>query len=356
MATKPKTTTSAGTTMSPMDMVQNPNFDMAMAQQNYANNLQQSLANYQAQNPTQGAGNFATLSPNQAQSSGQNNNFQKIVKDAGKQIILSFEGETYGTANDKSANEIAKKYNLDIVQKPDRNSSIPVYVFSVKGEVDKSLSGIRKETGVKYADPNYRMYSGFGGPDPIYQYEDNRMKAALAGEEIPARPAPSRPADGFFQTSNPPIPTSGSAMPQVNPQLEQAMFAAAEQQRNLPNQMLANGQNATAYQANLDGSLTPIQAPKPIQGDQARPVGVQPRFQTPQMQSNPAINQMANYNQMLQQGMRRNQDMNQAAQNLAAPAGPVRSFSQMAGGTRRARRTPRQPRNNFLSPSNQKLI
>ena len=76
----------------------------------------------------------------------------------------------------------------------------------------------------------------------------------------------------------------------------------------------------------------------------------QPAQPIPQMQ------QMQNYNQMLQQGMQRNTEMNQAGQNLAAPAGPVRSFSQMAGGTRRARRTPRQPRNNFLSPSNQKLI
>lgn len=71
---------------------------------------------------------------------------------------------------------------------------------------------------------------------------------------------------------------------------------------------------------------------------------------------NPAMNPMANYNKMLNQGMQRNQDMNQAAQNLAAPAGPVRSFSQMAGGTRRARRMPQQPRNNFLAPNNQKLI
>jgi len=59
---------------------------------------------------------------------------------------------------------------------------------------------------------------------------------------------------------------------------------------------------------------------------------------------------------MLQQGMRRNQDMNQATQNIAAPAGPARSFSQVVGRTRRMNRMPRQPRNNFLAPSNQKLI
>jgi hypothetical protein len=67
------------------------------------------------------------------------------------------------------------------------------------------------------------------------------------------------------------------------------------------------------------------------------------------------MGQMQNYNQILQRGMRRNQDMNQAAQNLAAPAGPAKSFSQVAG---RTRRTPMQrpPVNNSLAPSNRRLI
>jgi len=80
------------------------------------------------------------------------------------------------------------------------------------------------------------------------------------------------------------------------------------------------------------------------------PMAVQP------IRQNPAMGQMANYNQMLQQGMRRNQDMNQAVQNLAAPTGPARSFSQVVGGVNRMNRMPRQPRNNLLAPSNQKLI
>jgi hypothetical protein len=67
------------------------------------------------------------------------------------------------------------------------------------------------------------------------------------------------------------------------------------------------------------------------------------------------MGQMQNYNQMLQQGMRRNQDMNQAAQNLAAPAGPARSFSQVVGRTRRTP-MPRPPVNNSLAPSNRRLI
>lgn len=70
---------------------------------------------------------------------------------------------------------------------------------------------------------------------------------------------------------------------------------------------------------------------------------------------NPATNQMADYNKMLNQGMQRNQDINQAAQNLVAPTGPARSFSQMAGRTRRTP-MPRPTANNSLAPSNQKLI
>ena len=336
--------------MSPMDMVQNPNFDSALARRNYENNLAQSIRNYQTQNPMQADGSIGVLPTKQDGFSGQNNNFQKAIKDAGKQIILSFEGETYGSANDKSANEIAKKYNLDIVQKPDQNSSIPVYIFSVKGEVGKSLSGIKNEQGVKYAEPNYRMGIG-GAVDPVYRYEDNRMKAALAGEEIPTSPASSKPTAKSYQTLNPTIATTGSAMPQVNPQLERTMLAAAEQQRNLANQVPINGQNATAYQANADGSMTQVQAPNPIVADQARPrpVGVQPNFQIPQMP------QMQNYNQILQQGMRRNQDMNQAVQNLVAPAGPAKSFSQVVGRTRRTP-MPRPPVNNSLAPSNRRLI
>jgi hypothetical protein len=65
---------------------------------------------------------------------------------------------------------------------------------------------------------------------------------------------------------------------------------------------------------------------------------------------------MADYNKMLQQGTQRSQEMSQAAQNLTGMGGPQRSFSQVAGGVRRMNRTPRQPRNNSLAPSNQKLI
>jgi hypothetical protein len=249
MATKPKTTTSAGTTMSPMDMVQNPNFSSLMRNQDYFNTLAQLVADRQAR------GEMPGLMPI---------------------------GGTGITEEQKKRLSPEERRNLD------------------------EAIAMRQ--------------SGLGGPN--------------------------------YQAPNRPIATTGSAMPQVNPQLEQAMMAAAEQQRNFATQMPINGQNATAYQANADGSMTPVRLPNPIRGDQSRPrpVVAQPNFQIPQMP------QMQNYNQMLQQGMRRNQDMNQAVQNLAAPAGPARSFSQVAGGTRRMNRMPRQPRNNLLAPSNQKLI
>jgi hypothetical protein len=71
---------------------------------------------------------------------------------------------------------------------------------------------------------------------------------------------------------------------------------------------------------------------------------------------NPQMNQMADYNKMLQQSMQRNQDMNQAAQNFAGMGGPQKSFSQVAGGIGKLNRMPKQPRPNSIAPSNQKLI
>jgi hypothetical protein len=104
---------------------------------------------------------------------------------------------------------------------------------------------------------------------------------------------------------------------------------------------LRRGEQLTPEEQLIDINLQ-RKVPAPTPPPEARP-------QAPQMP------QMQNYNQMLQQGMRRNQDMNQAAQNLAAPAGPARSFSQVAGRTRRTP-MPRPPVNNSLTPSNRRLI
>jgi hypothetical protein len=206
MAKKPKTTTSAGTTMSPMDMVQNPNFNSLMQNQNYFNTLSQLIADRQAR------------------------------------------GEMPGI--------------------------MPIGGTGISAEQMQNLSPERRQA----------------------------LEEAIAMQKNIPQPNPN-----FYQSPNPPIPTTGSAMPQVNANFLQ-----------IPNPPIPTSGSA----------ITPVRQ----------------------------MGQIANYNQMLQQGMRRNQDMNQAVQNLAAPAGPARSFSQVAGGTRRMNRMPRQPRNNSLAPSNQKLI
>lgn len=206
MATKPKTTTSAGTTMSPMDMVQNPNFSSLMRNQDYFNTLAQLVADRQAR------------------------------------------GEMPGL--------------------------MPIGGTGITAEQMQNLSPERRQA----------------------------LEEAIAMQKNIPQPNPN-----FYQSQNPPIPTTGSAMPQVNANFLQ-----------IPNPPIPTSGSA----------ITPVRQ----------------------------MGQIANYNQMLQQGMRRNQDMNQAAQNIAAPAGPARSFSQVAGGTRRMNRMPRQPRTNSLAPSNQKLI
>jgi len=128
-----------------------------------------------------------------------------------------------------------------------------------------------------------------------------------------------------YQAPNQPIATTGSRMPQAGSNITQMEPIPSQDEINKRMELV-------------------------------RTLNENPRVQEFRRTPPPQMPQMQNYNQMLQQGMRRNQDMNQAAQNLAAPAGPARSFSQVAGGTRRMNRMPRQPRNNFLAPSNQKLI
>jgi len=65
---------------------------------------------------------------------------------------------------------------------------------------------------------------------------------------------------------------------------------------------------------------------------------------------------MQAFQNFLNQGMQRNQDMNQAAQNLAGIGGPQKSFSQVAGGAKMLNRMPRKPNPNAIAPSNQKLF
>ena len=246
MATKPKTTTSAGTTMSPMDMVQNPNFSSLMRNQDYFNTLSQLLAERQARGPEYGL--MPIPSPDEA----------RRTEAAMAERNAALTGGTAQPINDPEfidSREPGKNYTMNMVN----------YVDPTTGQMVARTAGIVPRPGSRF---------------------------------VPAEK---------FQSPNQPIPAIGNAMPQANASLSQA--------------------------------------PNPPIPTTARAIPPAPQ-----------MGQMANYNQMLQQGMQRNTEMNQAGQNLAAPAGPVRSFSQMAGGTRRMKRTPRQPRNNFLAPSNQKLI
>lgn len=190
---------------------------------------------------------------------------------------------------------------MDMVQNPNFNSLMR------NQDYFNTLAQLVADRQARGEMPNLMPIGGTGISAEQMQNLTPERRQALE-EAIAMQKNIPQPNPNFYQIQDvPPIPTSGSAMPPANQNFYQA-----------PN------------------------PPIPTTGSAMPPVG--------------QMNPMANYNQMLQQGMRRNQDMNQAAQNLAAPAGPARSFSQMAGGTRRMNRTPRQPRNNFLSPSNQKLI
>lgn len=158
----------------PLDLVRNPNFNAAMAQQNYANLMRDQQARIAAESGAPSA----------------DPGFDKSKQRGGKEIILSFAGGQYGSVNDEAADAIAKKYNLDIVNKPNPNKDEgpKIYRFSVKGDVDKGLSGIKNEPGVRYAEPNYRKSISTKTLSPFLQYEDQRMKAALNGEELPTPP------------------------------------------------------------------------------------------------------------------------------------------------------------------------
>ena len=210
--------------MSPMDMVQNPNFNSLMQNQNYFNTLSQLIADRQAR------------------------------------------GEMPGI--------------------------MPIGGTGISAEQMQNLSPERRQA----------------------------LEEAIAMQKNIPQPNPN-----FYQSPNPPIPTTGSRMPQAGSNITQMEPIPSQDEINKRMELV-------------------------------RTLNENPRVQEFRRTPPPQMPQMQNYNQMLQQGMRRNQDMNQAVQNLAAPAGPARSFSQVAGGVNRMNRMPRQPRNNLLAPSNQKLI
>jgi hypothetical protein len=188
----------------------NPNFDSAMANQNYQNSLAGLRAKMDAERGGQAfPPEFSRPSPELgtqgADPRAPQYGFDKSKRRSGKEILLSFAGGQYGSINDEAANAIAKKYNLEIFSKPNpnRDEGPRVYGFSVKGNVDKSLSGIRNEPGIRYVSANSRAFSR--GPDPFITYEDNRMRAALNGEELPAPPVGY--VEGFDRSKKTPRPS-----------------------------------------------------------------------------------------------------------------------------------------------------
>ena len=232
--------------MSPMDMVQNPNFNSLMQNQNYFNMLSQLIAERQARGPE--AGLMPIPSPEEA----------RRMEAAMAERNAALTSGTARPANDPEfidSREPGKNYTSNMVN----------YVDPTTGQMVARTAGIVPRPGGRFV--------------PAENFQTPNQPIQAIGNAVPQANA------NFSQTPNPPIPTSARATPP------------------------------------------------------ARQMG-----------------QIANYNQMLQQGMRRNQDMNQAAQNIAAPTGPARSFSQVVGGVNRMNRMPRQPRNNSLAPSNQKLI
>lgn len=160
-------------------------------------------------------------------------------RNPGKEIILSFEGGQYGAVNDEAADRIAKKYNLDIVRRPEKNSIIPTYLFSVKGDVGSNLAGIGKESGVRYVEPNSRAFIPETKPDPMVQWEDNRMRAALAGEPLPPQPdlATTKQVSSNMDQYNSTLAEMQrrAQLGQFSPMVSQAGYTGA--QENFPRQI-----------------------------------------------------------------------------------------------------------------------
>lgn len=185
---------------------------------------------------------------------------------------------------------------------------------------------------------------------------------------------------GLAYNQIPPMGTGGTALPQEFSNLAPSydvskLIADYQAQRDAPRLMPIQTPGSDALNQDLAnrgmGGGIPAPIPQGFQDDiqkfrNAALAGMGERMPTsiPQGQqgamasqyTNPAMNQMADYNKMLQQGMQRNQDMNQAAQNFAGMGGPQKSFSQVVGGINRMNRAPKPQRNRSLSPSNQKLI
>ena len=209
----------------------------------------------------------------------------------------------------------------------------------------------------------------------------DQLRANIAANQGPARNFDIDYIEGG-QRNAPGLMPIGQFSPEQMQNLSPERRMALEQRMGVQQMNVQQSTNSTAGYAQLDPnragympvdpntnmpSLMPIQTPgsnalnqdlanRGMGGGIPTPIPQGQQGAMASQYTNPAMNQMADYNKMLNKGMQRNQDMNQAAQNLAAPAGPVRSFSQVVGGINRMNRAPKPPRNRSLAPSNQKLI
>jgi hypothetical protein len=344
--------------MTPINAVRNPNFDSAMANQNYQNSLAGLRAKMDA-----GRGEYQPIQPRPSPEPGAQGadprapqyGFDKSKRKSGKEILLSFAGGQYGSINDEAANAIAKKYNLEIFSKPNpnRDEGPRVYGFSVKGNVDKGLSGIRNEPGIRYVEANSRGFIPERGPDPFITYEDNRMRAALNGEELPAPPVGY--VEGFDRSKKTPsqrdlMLESPKARGQQGPQQGQftqgrLMGAPSGQFGDIARRLEQSGQ--LPYQQQFDPnapSLMPIRTPgsDALNQDLANR-GMGGGIPTPM----PQPQQMQNYNNFLQQGIQRSNTMNQdAAAGFAnlqpgmQPAQPAMPVAGMGAGMQQPRKAP----------------
>jgi len=222
-ARKPLPTT---TKPSSLDLVRNPNFDSAMAQKNYANFMAAQQARLASQRGQQNAEDIynrlnkfnigldpqarlaaerGTPTPPSGPLGGPVGS-PRSKRDPSKEIILNFAGGEYGIRNDAAANEIAKKYNLEIVRNPDPNSALPNYIFKSNGNVSNIISRIKNEPGIGYAEQNFVMKSQPVLPDRTSQPRPSSPDLQNQFTQGRLMGAPSGGMGGNVQLGQEPIP------------------------------------------------------------------------------------------------------------------------------------------------------
>jgi len=337
----PDKKTSGPAPRSPIDMVRDLGFGSAMANQDYENRMREAFARLAAERgtPTPPSGPLGgpVGSP-------------RSKRDPSKEIILNFAGGEYGIRNDAAANEIAKKYNLEIVRNPDQKSALPNYIFKSNGNVNDIISQIKNEPGIGYAEQNFVI------PPP-----------SVGGKPQPSQPRPSSPQrdpntgmtfQEMMARQNQPLPPEQAPFT-PRPQLPQEVRDAIEGRNAAQNQFT----QGRLMGAPVNQSLQPGSA---LYQDLANQQMQEYQNSLQQSQQgtfesqyqNLANQQMQNYNNLLQQGIQRSNTMNQdAATNFAnmqagAPTTqPTIPLPQLRGVTAQPRNLPRprQPKG-FGSP------